>query len=86
MMRFACILRHSEFGDRLLQIGCEHTPAEMRRPVVDLQRFCYKIYELWKANQSRRCVYYRLFHTAPERQKWLQRCHDNGELVVAPLW
>ena len=33
---FACILLHSEFGDRLLQIGCEHIPAEMRRPIVNL--------------------------------------------------
>ena len=49
---FACILHHSEFGDRLLQIGCEHIPAQMRRPIVNLQRFCYKICELRKANRS----------------------------------
>ena len=83
---FACILHHSEFGDRLLQIGCEHIPAEMRRPIVNLQRFCYKICELRKANQSRRSVYYRLFHTVPARQKWLERLHDSGEVVVTPLW
>ena len=83
---FACILHHSEFGDRLLQIGCEHIPAEMRRPIVNLQRFCYKICELRKVNQSRRSVYYRLFDTVPARQKWLQRLHDNGEVVVTPLW
>ena len=83
---FACILHHSEFGDRLLQIGCEHIPAEMRRPIVNLQRFCYKICELRKVNQSRRSVYYRLFDTVPARPKWLQRLHDSGEVVVTPLW
>ena len=83
---FACILHHSEFGDRLLQIGCEHIPAEMRRPIVNLQRFCYKICELRKGNQSRRSVYYWLFHTVPARQKWLERLHDSGEVVVTPLW
>ena len=83
---FACILRHSEFGDRLLQIGCEHIPATMRRPIVNLQRFCYKICELRKGNQSQRSVYYRLFDTVAARQKWLERLHDSGEVVVAPLW
>ena len=83
---FACILHHSEFGERLLQIGCEHIPAEMRRPIVNLQRFCYKICELRKGNQSRRSQYYRFFDTVPARQKWLQRLHDSGEVVVTPLW
>ncbi len=83
---FACILHHSEFGDRLLRIGCEHVPAQMRRPIFNLQRFCYKICELRKANHSRRHVYYRLFHTVPARQKWLQRLHDQREVVVSPLW
>lgn len=73
---FACILRHSEFGDRLLQIGCEHIPATMRRPIVNLQRFCYNICELRKGNQSQRSVYYRLFDTNAARQKWLERLHD----------
>ena len=83
---FACILLHSEFGDRLLQIGCENIPPEMRRPIFHLQRFCYKLCELRKGNQSRRYVYYKLFHTVPARRKWLERRHDNGEVVVTPLW
>lgn len=83
---FACILHHSEFGDRLLQIGSEHIPAEMRRPIVNLQRFCYKICELRKGNQSRRFLYYRLFDTVLARQHWLQRLRDSGEVVVTPLW
>ena len=83
---FACILLHSEFGDRLLQIGCENIPPEMQRPIFQLQRFCYKLCELRKGNQSRRYVYYKLFHTLLARQKWLERRHDNGEVVVAPLW
>ena len=83
---FACILLHSEFGDRLMQIGCEHIPATMRRPIVNLQRFCYKMCELRKANQLQRSVYYRLFDTVAARQKWLERLHDSGEVVVAPLW
>ena len=83
---FACILLHSEFGDRLLQIGCENIPPQMRRPIVNLQRFCYKLCELRKGSQSRRSVYYSLFDTVPARQKWLDRRHDNGEVVVAPLW
>ena len=82
---FACILHHSEFGDRLLQIGCEHVPPQMRRPIVNLQRFCYKICELRKANQSRRSVYYSLFDTAFARQKWLERLHDSGEVGRAAL-
>ena len=83
---FACILLHSEFGDRLLQIGCEHIPPQMRRPVVHLQRFCYKICELRKGNQSQRSVYYWLFDTVPARQEWLERLHASGEVVVTPLW
>ena len=83
---FACILLHSEFGDRLLQIGCENIPPEMQRPIFQLQRFCYKLCELRKGNQSRRYVYYKLFHTLLARRKWLERRHDNGEVVVAPLW
>ena len=83
---FACILHHSEFGDRLLQIGCEHLPAQMRRPTVNLQRFCYKICELRKGNQSRRSLYYRLFDTVPARREWLERLRDSGEVVVTPLW
>ena len=83
---FACILHHNEFGDRLLQSSCEHIPAEMRRTTVNLQRLCYKTCELRKVNQSRRFVYYRLFDTVPARQKWLQRLHDSGEVVVTPLW
>ena len=83
---FACILLHSEFGDRLMQIGCEHVPPHMRRPIVNLQRFCYKICELRKGNHSRRFVYYWLFDTVAARQKWIQRLHDSGEVVVTPLW
>ena len=82
---FACILRHSEFGDRLLQIGCEYLPATMRWPIVNLQRFCYNMCELRKANQLQRSVYYRLFDTDAARQKWLERLHDRGESVVTPL-
>ena len=83
---FACILHHSEFGHRLLHIGCEHIPAEMRRPIVNLQRFCYKICELRKGNHGQRTMYYQLFDTVAARQKWLQQLRDGGETVVTPLW
>ena len=83
---YACILQQSDFGEALLSIGGERVPDHLQRPIVDLQRFCYKLGELRKVNQSRRCVYFRTFITADMRRRWLQRQRDSGNIVVPALW
>ena len=83
---YACILQQSDFGEALLSIGGERVPDHLRRPIVDLQRFFYKLCELRKVNQLRRCVYFRTFTTADARQRWLQRHRDSGNIVVTALW
>jgi hypothetical protein len=83
---YACILQQSDFGEALLSIGGKRVPDHLQRPIVDLQRFCYKLGELQKVNQSRRCVYFRTFITADMRRGWLQRQRDSGNIVVPALW
>ena len=83
---YACILQQSDFGEALLSIGGERVPDQLQRPIVDLQRFFYKLCELRKVNQLRRCVYFRTFTTADARQRWLQRHRDSGNIVVTALW
>ena len=83
---FACILYHSEFGELLLNVGGTHVPVSLRRPVVSLQRFLYKLCELRKVNNSRRCLCYRAFSTADARHMWLQQRNAHGQPVATPIW
>ena len=83
---FTCILYESKFGQDLLRIGCEHVPAHLRGPSVDLQRLGYKLAELRKVNHARRCVFFRTFSTFDARRKWFERHRDKGSVVVTPLW
>ena len=83
---FTCILYESKFGQDLLRIGCEHVPAHLRGPSVDLQRLGYKLAELRKVNHARRCVFFRTFNTFDARRKWFERHRDKGSVVVTPLW
>jgi hypothetical protein len=79
-------LYESKFGQDLLRIGCEHVPAHLRRPSVDLQRRGYKLGELRKVNHARRCVFFRTYNTVDARRAWLERHRDSGSIVVTPLW
>ncbi len=82
----ACALCCSVFGEQRLQNDSTHVPDCLQPPAAKLQRFCFNLRELHKANTYKRFVHDRPLKDKDVQREYLQMLVSNAHITVKPQW